>query len=208
MLAKLRCARCGSPMCRVKAGTYGQYLYYRCFGSGAQRKGCGNLTDYDDTEQVVYAWTTLTQNEPHQTREWVEGQNWDDQIFEVKQDLREAVDAERFADLAALQARLEELRSRESTPGHFEYNDTGMTKGQYFGELDEQCRREYLMAHDIRVEKRPNGIRLVVDDEDYGVIQLAHLTRGLRTDPFSPSVLQSEPGHRGPAGSAPSSPPA
>jgi len=48
MLAKLRCARCDSPMYRIHAGSKigGKYFYYRCAGSGPQRKGCGNMEDY------------------------------------------------------------------------------------------------------------------------------------------------------------------
>ena len=51
---------------------------------------------------------------PYQTREWVEGQNWDEPIAEVKQDIREAADAERFDEMPALQAKLAELRSRKA----------------------------------------------------------------------------------------------
>jgi site-specific DNA recombinase len=170
MLAKLRCARCGSPMYRLRSG--GGYYYYRCFGSGPQRKGCGNMVPYDAAEATVYAWVGMTNNEPHTTRIWVEGSNHDSEISEVKQDIRELTEAERFEDIPALTARLAELRSLPTVPGHYEYTETGITKGKYFTSLDSAGQREYLAEFDIRIEKAPNGIRLVVDGEDYGVIYL------------------------------------
>ena len=170
MLANLKCARCGSPMYRLRN-------YYRCFGKGTRRKGCGNMVPFDETNAIVHAWITLISDEPHKTRQWVEGVNFDDQISETKQDMRDAINDENFAVLPELQANLAELRSRESVPGHFEYVESGMTVGAYFHGLDLDGQREYLKTHDIRVEKVPKldgvpGIRLVIDGEDYGVTRL------------------------------------
>ena len=55
LLASLRCARCGSPMYRIHAGSRdgGKYFYYRCAGSGPQRKGCGNAVPLAPAETFV-----------------------------------------------------------------------------------------------------------------------------------------------------------
>ena len=55
LLAGLKCAPCGSPMYRIHAGSRdgGKYYYYRCAGSGPQRKGCGNVVPLAQTETIV-----------------------------------------------------------------------------------------------------------------------------------------------------------
>ena len=82
--------------------------------------------------------------------------------------------------LPELQAKLSELRSRETIPGHYEKRDTGITVGEYFNNLDFEGMREYLRTRDIRAEKVPDGIRLVVDGAEvwfgpvsHGVVKVA-----------------------------------
>lgn len=172
MLVRLRCARCDdSPMYPIKHKTF-----YRCTGRGAQRKGCGNMVSLAATDVIVATRIFMTSTDPYETREWVDGSNWDDEISNIKQDLREAVDAERFGDIPQLQAQLEDLRGRETVPGHYEYTDTGMTIGDYFDSLDFDGKREYLETRDIRVEKVLNpepgasvGLHVVIDGIDHGV---------------------------------------
>lgn len=190
MLGKLKCATCGSPMYRSKSGNPGQKrLYYRCYGFMPQRRGCGNMVPLPETDALIRLWIIFTQvNEPYRTRQWVDGTNYDDEISEVKELLREAVDAERFDELPALQAKLAELRNLPTVPGHYEYCDTGISRAEHFTELDETGKREYLASLDIRVERgitsaidtgrrggpmkseggKP-GIHLVIDGQDYGV---------------------------------------
>lgn len=181
MLANLRCLRCAdkgidSPMFRLKAGKK-QHYYYRCYGRGPQRKGCGNMVLMDPTDQAVVFVSFVSNSRPYRTKQWVEGKSYEDEISNVKQDLREAVESERFADIPELQAKLEEYRRLNETaePGHYEYQDQGVTVHEHFMSLDEAGQREFLAQSDIRVEKAvtaagAKGIRVVVDDEDYGVI--------------------------------------
>jgi DNA invertase Pin-like site-specific DNA recombinase len=173
MLVNLKCARCeDSPMYRIRLksrdGKF-HYLYYRCAGRGAQRKGCGNMIPLDDLERTVRVWILVVSNEPHQVKYWVEGTNWDSEISNIKQDMREAVEAEEFGKLAELQAQLEDYRNRKVAKGHWDYEDTDLTKGQYFASLDRDGQREYLRTHDIRAEKAAKGhagTRLVIDGEE------------------------------------------
>jgi DNA invertase Pin-like site-specific DNA recombinase len=128
MLASLKCARCeNSPVyhIRLKSRSGKSYYYYRCAGRGAQRKGCGNMVAYNFTEAIVSTVITLISTQSHRTREWVEGLNWDAEIFDVKQDMREAVEAEDFGRLAELQVKLSELRSRKVTKGHWTIRTPG-----------------------------------------------------------------------------------
>jgi hypothetical protein len=155
------------------------YYYYRCFGSGAQRQGCGNMIPLDLMEQIAHAWITLITDKPHRTRVWVEGESYDNDISDVKQDIRKAAEAEQFDLLPNLQAELADLRDKQehATKGHYEYHDSEMTEGAYFHGLDYNGQREYLKTRDIRAEKADKlngapGVRLAIDGEDYGVIRL------------------------------------
>jgi DNA invertase Pin-like site-specific DNA recombinase len=78
-LATLKCARCGSPMYRHMSGQGNRWWYYVCAGSGPQRKGCGNHVPYDNTETVIAVRIFLTSQEPRQSKEWIEGVNWDNE---------------------------------------------------------------------------------------------------------------------------------
>jgi hypothetical protein len=132
------------------------------------------MVAYDLTEFIVASQIFVHSTEPHRIKNWVDGQNWDDQISNVKQDIREAADAERFEEMPALQAKLAELRSRESVPGHYDYVETGQTVGAHFWSLDDDGKREYLATRDIRVEKVPtevnlSGIRVVIDGQERAV---------------------------------------
>jgi hypothetical protein len=167
-------------MYRIRLKSRGDkfYYYYRCAGRGPQRKGCGNMLRYDFTQAIVVLMITFISDKPRRTREWVEGVNWDSEISDVKQDMREAVEAERFDKLPKLQEKMADLRSREVTKGHWEYQDSDITEGQYFNNLkDSGAQREYLKTHDIRAEKVPDldgvpGIRLMIDGQDRRTIHL------------------------------------
>jgi hypothetical protein len=172
MLAKLRCIRCGSPMYRIKAGKK-QIEHYRCTGSGAQRKGCGNMVPLWQTDIIITVRIFTTSTEPYKTRHWIEGTYYDDEISNVKQDIHEAVEAERFEDMPALQAKLVDLREKQTTAtkGHYEWTDMGITVGQHFGhELDAAGKREYLKTRDIRVLKvGKDAMQVMIDGIDHGV---------------------------------------
>jgi DNA invertase Pin-like site-specific DNA recombinase len=179
MLAKLKCNRCGSPMYRKQIGGRLSRRYaYRCEGQGPQRKGCGNLVDYDDLEQIVHLWITLTSDQPYQTRQWVKGQNWDAEIADTLQQIKalnplDEADEIRRPELMAELREYQRKNDDEATSGGWHEVDTGMTRGEHFHGLDLEGQRAYLAAHhDIRAERAGDGIRLVVDGEDLGVTRL------------------------------------
>ena len=49
----LTCPNCAAPMYGIRTGEGNQHLYYRCAGSGAQRKGCGNMCRLAETDAAV-----------------------------------------------------------------------------------------------------------------------------------------------------------
>jgi site-specific DNA recombinase len=176
MLAKLKCARCGSPMYRILAGEKGRKrYYYRCFGNGPQRKGCGNMVSYERTESMVAIRMLAWNDDPHQTRVWVEGKSWDAEIADVTQDIQELVQNPLAGDflqrMAEKQAELADYTERNENRerGYWKFtdvlNDDGTLKtiGQYFHDLDPEARREYLSTHDIRAEKTAGDIRVIID---------------------------------------------
>ena len=77
-------------------------------------------------------------SEPYQTRTWVEGKSYLSEISNVKQDMREAVEAEEFDRLPGLQQEIAELRVMQdnAVKGHWEFEDSGLTVGQHFASLD------------------------------------------------------------------------
>ena len=79
--------------------------------------------------------------------------------------------------MPALQAKLEDYRSRDTVPGHYNSIDTGMTEGDYFDSLDAEGKGKTPETRNIRVEKATpalepgasKGIRKIIDGEDLGV---------------------------------------
>jgi len=186
LLASLRCARCGSPMYRIHAGSRlgSRYFYYRCAGSGPQRKGCGNAVPLAPTETIV-AGLMFNSNEPYRIKSWVEGASWDAEIADILLQIQ-ALDPESEQDEARRPGMLAQLREyrrkneEESTKGHWESKETKATVGDFFDRLDADGKREYLKTRDIRVKKAApddpgaaHGIRVVIDGVDRGVIAYA-----------------------------------
>jgi len=180
MLAKLKCLRCGAPMYRkMIGGRLSRRYAYRCEGQGPQRKGCGNLVAYEQTEFIIAERIFITSTDLYMDRVWEDGWNYDAEIADlVKQinalsPLNEDDEARRpglINDLRDFQRKNDE----EAISGGFvrvyflrdsgqkiheidrtRYNDDELlTVGEHFISQDDEGRREYLAEHhDIRVEK-------------------------------------------------------
>jgi DNA invertase Pin-like site-specific DNA recombinase len=186
LLSGLKCNRCDdSPMNRLRSVSRSGkvYFYYRCTGRGTKRKGCGNMVPLERLEiRVVFAILRRF-NQPHTTKQWVEGINWEDEIAGLNQDIIELARnplAENWTErITEKQVRLVEcqrLSEENSDAGHYEptqdHNDDGSVKtiGQFFFEQNRDGRRTEIASHDIRAEKdhtAPDKIRLFIDgDED------------------------------------------
>lgn len=167
LLANLKCARCDdSPMYRIK-------YYYRCFGRGTRRKGCGNMIRLERLDEMVRVRMLAWHDQQHTIRTWVEGEDWEADIESIAQDIHELDprSPDYRARHAELMAQLEDYESRPVIEGYWDEIDTGMTKGQYFYDLSPEGRREYLKSLDIRAEKLEccGGIRVVIDGREDAV---------------------------------------
>jgi DNA invertase Pin-like site-specific DNA recombinase len=181
MLAKLRCLRCGSPMYRkLIGGRLSRRYAYRCEGQGPQRKGCGNVVPYEQTEQIVVDRIFMTSTDPYEDRQWVSGWNYDAEIADLLKQLTAlnplAEDDE--VRRPALIAQLREYQRKneeEAITGGYErtwylrengrkgmqvrersqhHDDELWTMGEEFDTLDRDQQREYLSTHhDIRVKR-------------------------------------------------------
>jgi DNA invertase Pin-like site-specific DNA recombinase len=166
LLAKLLCARCDdSPMYRINISGS---LYYRCYGRGAQRRGCGNMVRLDALDQMVNVRMLHWHTDQHTTLHVVPGKNWDAEIADAIQAIRELDPlASDYDDkLAKLRAELADLRQREAIPETIDRIPTGQTIGQHYVSLGHDERRDYLAAnHDIRAEKLPDWrkVRVIID---------------------------------------------
>ncbi len=143
---------------------------------------------YDNTETVIAVRIFLTSQEPRQSKEWIEGVNWDNEKSNVMQDIRELsqkvspLSDEFDIEMAKLKARLADYSSREEIPGHYErknvLNKDGsvMTVGEYFYSLRPDGKREFLKDYDIRAEMATpddlgasRGLHVIINGRDHGV---------------------------------------
>ena len=183
-LAKLKCARCGSPMWRIhKSKRDPNHYNYRCGGSGPNRKGCGNAIDLEALETRVVEHFSVWQK-PHQTRQWIEGRNWDAELSDTMIAINELAKqgpqgdvtswAARMAELGAQQVEYERKNKPKSEGGEREggdweyidaHNPDGsvMTEGQYFASLTLEGQREYLKTHLIQAKRIGTGFVVLVD---------------------------------------------
>ena len=192
LLAKLRCAQCGSPMYRSRGGRKNQKpaYYYRCAGTAPERRGCGNMIYLPALDLIVTTRIFMTSEDAHKEKEWVAGKDWSAELIEIEQELAELPRKFRpgsppfRARQDHLVAQYEDYDSRKVTRGGWKHrkilNADGsvMTEGEFFNNLDDDGQREYLKTLDIRARRvdKPElepgtsrGARVIIDGVDHGV---------------------------------------
>jgi DNA invertase Pin-like site-specific DNA recombinase len=193
LLKGLRCGHCGSPMYRIHAGKgASRHAYYRCYGSGPQRKGCGMMVDLAKADATVTG--KLSGNtRPHMIKQLVKGTNWEAEKADTALAIKEldplAADyAERHL---ALIAQLADYQARTPTADRIDWlqvlNPDGspMTIGQHYAALDFDGKRAYVGSCQITATRE--GVRIVTpateipdDDDDYTPEQLAAALEALK----------------------------
>jgi DNA invertase Pin-like site-specific DNA recombinase len=141
-----------SPMYRMNTG------YYRCYGSGPQRRGCGNMVLVADLDQRVTEAFETNHAEPHTERVFVPGDDRSDQIGRLRE---QAMDAYRSGDKAKfleLDAQADELAATPAVRPHWDEQETDLDKGEYFAGLDAAGQREYIADHVIAACKLDDDI--------------------------------------------------
>lgn len=177
LLANLKCDRCAdSPMYRIskravrQSGKVYIHEYYRCYGRAPQRQGCGNMIPIARLEEMVIARMLAWHDENYKIRMWVEGEDWEADIEDIVQSIRELNprDPADRARRAELEAQLDDYESRTVIEGHWDEIDTGITKGQYFYDLPPDGRRDYLKSLEIRVGHAEccGGIHIIIEGRE------------------------------------------
>ena len=133
---------CGNPECDASGehpspmyrySTRG-YEYYRCTGSGPQRKGCGNAVPVESAD----AWVTeaiCNNPNPHTERVFVAGDDRSDEIGKLRQAAMTAYLNDDRAEFERLDSEARELEGEAGTVAHWEERETGQTEGEYFSRL-------------------------------------------------------------------------
>jgi hypothetical protein len=78
------------------------------------------MVPLDRLERMVAVRMLAWNDQPYQTREWIEGKNWDAEIANIRQEIQ-TLDPESDEDEArreVLKAQLRDYRSRSVIPGH------------------------------------------------------------------------------------------
>ena len=168
---------------KMIGGRLSRRYAYRCEGQGPQRRGCGNVVPYEQTERIIADRIFMTSTDPHEEKQWVEGWNYDAEIADTVQainalnPLDEADEMHRPALIAQLRD-YQRKNEEEAITGGYEWVKTDMTTGEYFDSLDAEGKRAYLLTSDVRVEKVLNpplepgasvGLHVVIDGVDHGV---------------------------------------
>ena len=158
-------AGCGNPDCDA-TGEHPSPMYriatrdgvfYRCYGRGRQRHGCGNMVLAAPVDAVVEQEMSRSER-PVTTRKFVPGTNYDADIERVGYELKalpglELDEAEEDKRRTELRAERKELQDRPSTPDQYVMVETGQTFGQVWAGSDTAQKRAFLKAHadDFRV---------------------------------------------------------
>lgn len=135
----IRCGRCDRNMYRTGTGYYCRVV------------GCNTFVDIKAADDFIRA---LMENETYRDviENVVPGSSHDEEIAEVKRDMAEAVAAEDFGKLAALQAELKRLRSLPATPTHVERKLSDKTIAEMWASFETDTeRRTYLVERGAKL---------------------------------------------------------
>jgi DNA invertase Pin-like site-specific DNA recombinase len=166
------CPRCSSPMYRIHAGRGASArYYYRCAGSGPQRRGCGNMARLREIDEAVASLITVYGWSPVIRHEFVPGTDNAAELerlrFEMSQLSHKNLSwADEDRERAALRAAYDELAGQPDTPDHMEEVDTGMKFSQVWAELDSDTARNAFL--------REQGFRAGVTRERVKLAQVRH----------------------------------
>lgn len=176
---------CGNPECDASGehpspmyrySTRG-YEYYRCTGSGPQRKGCGNAVPVESAD----AWVTETicgNADPHPERVFVPGDDRSDEIGKLRQTAMTAYLNDDRAEFERLDSEAKALESEPATVAHWEESFTChacgtvsalaecvsnghsiKTRGGHFTSLSPAQRREELAQRwTVSLDKNGTGV--------------------------------------------------
>lgn len=137
------CSNCDKPMYR--SGTP-RNRYYHC-----KTKGCRSTIRLDAADAFVND-AMLSDNRRDIVEVVVPGSGYEAEIGDVKRDLSEAVEAEEFERLPALQAELSRLRALPASPTRIERRESDVTVAEMWAAMpDDTTKRAYLLERGVRM---------------------------------------------------------
>jgi site-specific DNA recombinase len=156
----------GKPMYRIqgrKIPSVPDGFYYYCRECP---KGKRLLLPLATVDQAVNDSVMAYANLPHIVTKVTPGEDWADEIEEVRQEIRELdPEADDYdTQLAKLRAELARLRSLPSKPAKVEQNPDGKTVGQWWESLDTAAKRKFLLDSGTKIyaDRDPDGLVSVV----------------------------------------------
>jgi DNA invertase Pin-like site-specific DNA recombinase len=138
-----------SPMYRVYGG-YGKNRqpYYRCSGHGPQRKGCGFMITVGEADASVTS-VMLDDGKPHPERVFIPGDDKSDEIAKLRERGASAMREGNYTVATDCMGKAAELESLPRVKPHWEISETDQAEGDFFGSLDLDQRRDYLVSRDV-----------------------------------------------------------
>jgi DNA invertase Pin-like site-specific DNA recombinase len=161
----LTCGRCDGPMYRAnavsrrKSGPDVRCLYYRCYGAGPDRRGCGAPMVPLEQADALAVQLMSGLNIPVQVTILVPGENHNAEIESVKFELRDLdVDEAGYLDKhAALMERLTEIRALPVTEDSWETISGDRTYADEFRELAPERRNQWMKDRNMAFTAQRGG---------------------------------------------------
>jgi DNA invertase Pin-like site-specific DNA recombinase len=137
-----------SPMYRSYMPYGDAGFYYRCYGQGPQRKGCGSMISVDELDAVVLE-AKAANLMPHPERVFVAGDSISDEIARIAERGSEAMLKGDLVLAQECMSKMADLKSQPRVAPHWEERDSGITEADYFASLTRDEQREYLAKSEI-----------------------------------------------------------
>lgn len=153
----ISCPGCAGPMYRLTGRLAGGTAdYYRCFGRGAQRKGCGNMALMAAVDSAVDRIIAGTFARPVTRVTLIRGHDWSDEIDAIKDELRSLNDAGLDDDSydrrhAGLVAERDRLKGLPALPDELREEETGELWSEVYAAVGRPDRGAWLHAHGFAV---------------------------------------------------------
>jgi DNA invertase Pin-like site-specific DNA recombinase len=173
----ITCPLCeASPMYRItgRLGA-GRQAYYRCFGRGAQRQGCGNLVKMDLADEAVDKIMAGTFDTPVRLYLLIKGNDWSDEIQVVKDEIAQ-LGAEDLADdeydrrLKELRAERDRLQALPADDDEWREEDGDETYADAYAALPVHERGAWLKSHGFTVRADKTAVTVSQRDAAGGEV--------------------------------------
>ncbi len=171
----IKCPDCeGSSMNKIKTrgsskpGS-GTLTYYRCTGTGSQRKGCGNMVRMEVADAAVNEIMATTFRVPVKRLILVKGSDSQDELDEIRYRIRELdpdvmTDEQYDAELGRLRAERDRLKALPAQPDRWEEQLTGELYCDLYQALPVSERGAWLTSHGFLIHATKKEVSVIQGD--------------------------------------------